>query len=183
MNGGTKDDMKADAERHFTALKTVLPHVRRVMVFDYDTERTAFHPDPANPVLFEWKRKNIENYLLVPEAWIRAVGNDPSSSNLGELFVEPLRQVVVRFFEGQNLTLPAGRTWNDVSANIFQVVDGKRILFENADSLFHQLRQLQPKLVALRQNVAGAMIESEIHTDVRTLFSKLEAAVNMPPTV
>lgn len=187
MNGGNKDDMKADADRHFTALQTVLPHVRRVMVFDYDTDRTAFHPDPANPVLFEWKRKNIENYLLVPEAWIRAVEKDPCISSMGELFtqslVEPLRQVIIRFFEGQNLTLPAGRTWNEVSANIFQVVDGKRILFENADSLFHQLRQLQPKLVALRQSVAGAMIDSEIHTDVRTLFSKLKTAVDMPPTV
>jgi calcineurin-like phosphoesterase len=44
MGGGTKVEMKKEADRHFEALRTVLPHVKRVMIFDFDTERTAFHP-------------------------------------------------------------------------------------------------------------------------------------------
>ena len=37
------------------------------MLFDYDDSDSAFHPEEDNPALAEWKRKNIENYLLVPE--------------------------------------------------------------------------------------------------------------------
>jgi hypothetical protein len=145
------------------------------MVFDFDTERTAFHPEANNPTLFEWTRKNIENYLLVPDAWKRAITNDPVFG-LGEVFAHPLNARVDHFFADQNLTLPPGRTWRNLTANVFQVVDGKRILFENQDSLFHQLRALEPKLVALRENVASAMEPEEIHADVLALFHKLEAA-------
>jgi AAA domain, putative AbiEii toxin, Type IV TA system/AAA ATPase domain len=175
MNGGTKKEMLEGADRHFAALHTVLPHVRRVSIFDFDTERTAFHPPADNPVLFEWKRKNIENYLLVPDAWKRALANDPTT--IGEIFTHPLAQVVDNFFVGQNLTLPPGRSWRDLTANVFELVDGKRILFENADSLFHQLRAVEPKLIALREKVAGAMERTEIHDDVGALFHKLRIAI------
>ena len=135
MGGGTKIEMKKEADRHFEALHTVLPDVKRVMIFDYDTERTAFHPDPNNAALFEWGRKNIENYLLVPDAWKRAITKDPIFA-LGEVFATKAIAIVNRFFVDQNLTLPGGRTWRKVSANVFQVVDGKRILFESQDRFF-----------------------------------------------
>jgi hypothetical protein len=176
MAGGSKKDMRESADRHFEALRQVLPHVRRVMVFDFDTERTAFHPEPNNPALFEWSRKNIENYLLVPDAWRRAIFDDPVFS-LGEVFAQQALQVVQRFFAEQNLTLPAGRTWRDVSANVFQVVDGKRILFENPDALFHQLHNLDHKLTLSREKVAAAMKPDELHANVHDLFVKLQHAV------
>ena len=37
--------------------------------FDYDAD-ADWHPAAGN-VVTEWKRKNIENYLLVPDAWKR----------------------------------------------------------------------------------------------------------------
>ncbi|HEY5346029.1 MAG TPA: AAA family ATPase [Verrucomicrobiae bacterium] len=175
MGGGTKVEMKKEADRHFEALHTVLPHVKRVMVFDFDTERTAFHPDANNAALFEWGRKNIENYLLVPDAWKRAITKDPVFT-LGEVFAAKALTIVDHFFADQNLTLPAGRTWRNVAANVFQVVDGKRILFESQDSLFHQLHVVEPDLYTLREKVAGAMEPEEIHDDVLALFKKLEAA-------
>ena len=174
MGGGTKNEMKEEADRHFEALHTVLPHVKRVMVFDFDTERTAFHPDINNAALFEWGRKNIENYILVPDAWKRAITRDPIFA-LGEVFAAKALTVVDRFFTDQNLTLPAGRTWRNVAANVFQVVDGNRLLFESQDSLFHQLRVAEPGLYALREKVAGAMEPEEIHEDVLALFKKLQA--------
>jgi hypothetical protein len=180
MDGGSKREMRDSADRHFEALRQVLPHVRRVMVFDFDTERTAFHPEANNPTLFEWSRKNIENYLLVPGAWHRAVLDDPAFS-LGEIFASQATECIQRFFADQNLTLPAGRTWRDLSANVFQVVDGKRILFENQDALFHQLKQVDPKLWLSRERVAGAMKTEELHVDVLALFEKLESAVQSEP--
>ncbi|MCX6936364.1 MAG: AAA family ATPase [Verrucomicrobia bacterium] len=176
MNGGTKADMKAEADHHFSALQTVLPQVRRLMIFDYDTDKTAFHPRSDNSVLFEWRRKNIENYLLVPPAWHRAIERDPAMQSVGEIFAQPLVTLIDAFFTDQNLILPPGKNWRELNANIFQVLDGKRLLFENDDSLFHQLRTQNPDLIALREKVAGAMEEAEIHADVLTLFAKLKLA-------
>jgi hypothetical protein len=134
-----------------------------------------FIPDLNNAALFEWGRKNIENYLLVPDAWKRAITKDRAFA-LGEVFAGKALALVNQFFADQNLTLPTGRTWRNVAANVFQVVDGKRILFEGQDSLFSQLHIIEPKLFTLREKVAGAMEAEEIHADVLALFAKLKAA-------
>ena len=80
------------------------------------------------------------------------------------------------FFVDQNLTLAAGRTWRSVTASIFRVLDGKRLLFENDDSLFHTLREGTPPVEVLRERVAGLMTADEIHEDVHEFFAKLKAA-------
>jgi hypothetical protein len=71
------------------------------------------------------------------------------------------------------LTLPPGKSWRNVAANIFAVVDGKRILFENDGSLFHTLRQGDPALKLIRENVAAAMSAEKIHEEVHRFFAKL----------
>ena len=53
----------------------------------------------------------------------------------GEVSVQPVWRAIDDFFVGRNLTLPPGRTWRNVTANVFSAVDGKRILFEDDDSL------------------------------------------------
>jgi predicted ATP-dependent endonuclease of OLD family len=78
MGGGGKSNMKERADKHFAALKELVPGVSRVMLFDYDDAETAFHPASTNRSLFEWRRKNIENYLLVPDAWKRTSRTRPS---------------------------------------------------------------------------------------------------------
>ena len=172
MAGGDKARMKADADEHFAALQQIIPNVSRLMIFDYDEDDRAFHPEPGNPALAEWKRKNIENYLLVPEAWKRA-----ARRQMGDLFAQPVLPVIDRFFSDQNLTLPPGKTWRNVTADVFRVVDGKRILFEHDDSLFHQLRNGSPSVQLVREQVAVSMVSDEIHEDVHSLFGKLVALV------
>jgi len=54
------------------ALKQIIPTVQRIMLFDFDDADQAFHPQATNPSLYEWRRKNIENYLLIAPAWRRA---------------------------------------------------------------------------------------------------------------
>ena len=141
MRGGSKDKMKADSDSHFKGVQQVIPSAKRLILLDYDDE-TTFHPEQDNPVLYEWQRKNIENYLLVSDAWTRAalkkigIGND-------DIFSSPIRKIIEDFFAGENLTLPPGQSWRTVKANIFQVVDGKRLLFENSDSLFQRLKSHQ----------------------------------------
>ncbi|MGH8552597.1 MAG: hypothetical protein ACRERS_04810, partial [Methylococcales bacterium] len=93
---------------------------------------------------------------MVPEAWERAALH-ALSLDLGDLFAQAALRTIADFFGGQNLTLPPGKRWRNVSANIFEVVDGKRILFENDNSLFHTLRMGDPSAEVIRENVAVAM--------------------------
>ena len=176
MGGGDKQSMKTRADEHFTALRHIIPEVSRLMLFDYD-DRAAFHPKPNNPSLFEWTRKNIENYLLVPDAWKRAT----LRFGEGELFVQPVLQAIDDFFAGQNLTLPPGKTWRNVAANVFSAVDGKRILFEDDNSLFQQLRTGSPSVQLIREQIAVSMVADEIHDDVHQFISKLVSLTGTGP--
>jgi hypothetical protein len=176
MAGGSKKSMKEAADEHFAALKQIIPQVKRMMLFDFDDEARAFHPNNDNPSLKEWKRKNIENYLLVPDAWKRAVAQQTGSREI-DLFTLPLQNVIDQFFNGENLTLPPGAAWRDVKANIFSVVDGKRILFENDDSLFQLLRAATPSAELPRDSVAANMSVDEIHEDIHQFLGSLSALV------
>lgn len=176
MGGGGKKNMKDRADEHFKALRQIVPEVKRLMLFDFDESDEAFHPAHNDMALAEWKRKNIENYLLVPEAWKRAAlrllncGDD-------DLFAQSALSTIATFFVDQNLTLSPGKSWRNVSANIFGAVNGKRILFENDDALFHTLRNGSPSVELIRENIAAAMTEGEIHDDVHGFFGKLRSMV------
>ncbi|MEI8323930.1 MAG: AAA family ATPase [Betaproteobacteria bacterium] len=174
MGGGTKKEMKRLSDEHFNALQLIVPGVRRLMLFDYDSKDDAFHPPANNPTLVEWRRKNIENYLLVSSAWRRAAAQVMQCQE-DDLFAQPAMQVIEQFFADENLSLPSGKTWRKVTANIFSAVDGKRMLFENNDSLFHSLRNGDPSAEVLRDRVAAVMTADEIHDDVHQFFGKLMA--------
>jgi hypothetical protein len=173
MGGGDKATMKTRADEHFAALRQIVPEVSRLMLLDYD-DRATYHPGPDNLTLVEWKRKNIENYLLVPDAWGRAAA---LQFGAGELFVQPVLRAIDGFFVGQNLTLPPGRTWRNVTANVFSAVDGKRILFEDDNSLFQQLRAGAPSVQLIREQIAGSMAADEIHEDVHQFMGRLVSLV------
>lgn len=176
MGGGNKRQMLEHADRHYEGVKQVFPKMRRLMLFDYDSDETAFHPPAENAVLFEWSRKNIENYLLVPSAWERAAAAELGLAP-GDLLAEPARQMIVEYFVSQNLTLPRGQSWKNVSANIFGVVDGKKILFDSKAALFTKLEQMEPPIKAVREKIAASMHEDELHQNVFDFFAKLRKEV------
>ena len=187
MRGGSKEKMSADSDRHFKGVQQVVPRTRRLVLFDYDDSDT-FHPEKGNPVLCEWQRRNIENYLLVPDVWIRTalqkVGAEEDS-----IFFEPIRETVETFFASENLTLPPNQSWKSVKANIFQLVNGKKLLFENENALFQRLKSIDPlgqstsPLELTREAVAANMNTDEIHEDVHRFFDKLSQSLNQPDTV
>ncbi len=171
MGGGTKDEMRKKADRHFNGLKKIVPHVKRVILFDYDSD-DSYHPEPDNEVLFEWRRRNIENYLLVSSAWKRAILEQRKEVNI-DLFNTPIIRLVDDFFAKENLTLPIGKSWQNVDANIFKVVNGKKILFEQDDSLFQELnKKFEVKIN--RECVSRSMQLAELHDDIVSFFEKLE---------
>jgi len=176
MSGGDKKAMKQAADEHFKALRLIIPNVSRLMVFDYDDEQSSLKINATNPAMVEWGRKNIENYLLVPEAWKRAVQLKLGyKENDNDLFLQPFLQIIDDFFISENLTLPPGKTWQNVSANVFKAVNGKRLLFESDNALFRQLREKNISLSMNREDIALEMTSDEMHEDVNQYFSKLDA--------
>jgi len=143
---------------------------------DYDNDETAFHPTVREQPFFnEWKRKNIDNYLLVPHAWKRAVKRE---SNIQELFLEPYNSVIDKFFSERGLILIKGSSWKNIKTPGFDLVDGKKLLFENQDSLFEQIKNIEDtKLKINRSSVATAMTQDEIHEDVLLFFDNLKIIV------
>lgn len=174
MGGGSKDTMKKKSEEHFKGLRQIVPGVKKLMLFDFDTSDTAYHPTPDNKNLHEWKRKNIENYLIVKDTWHRVAKQVSEDS----LFYDKMKYEIDDFFAEQNLILPPKTTWKTVTANIFEVVDGKKILFENDKSLFQRLRQYAPINIDFnRETIALNMLDTEIHEDVFFFFEKLRSLV------
>ncbi|KAK3605110.1 hypothetical protein CHS0354_000778 [Potamilus streckersoni] len=171
MGGTSKKAMDDKQNEHFKALRKIIPNLTRVVLFDYDSKE-SFHPEEKNPAIKEWKRKNIENYLLVPDAWKAAI-LDATNSNKYSLFNSHYQKIVDDFFNEQNLTLPPNSNWNNVKANVFQLVDGKKILFENPDSLF-QIINSELGIAVNREKVAGNMTKDTIHNDIIEFFDFLQ---------
>ncbi|MBK9151631.1 MAG: ATP-binding protein [Saprospiraceae bacterium] len=174
LGGSTKREMKEKADRHFNALKQMVPNIKRAILLDYDSDEVAINPDEDNINLNEWKRKNIDNYLLVPDVWVRAIAN-LMGENENSLFIQNYKTLIEDFYQGQNLTLPKGTTWKENKAEIFKVVDGKKLLFESKESLFEKIRLLSGSSVKPdRTTLASNMKYSEIHTDIEQFFINLE---------
>jgi hypothetical protein len=176
MSGGNKQKMKELADEHFQALKQIVPELKRMILLDYD-ENDGYHPSKDNPVLYEWKRKNIENYLFVPDVWKR-VALDKIGLSEGDLFSRSVSSIIDDFFESQNLVLPKKQSWKNVSANVFSVVDGKKLLFEKDNSLFHLLRKNDPPIQVPREEIAINMMADEIHEDVYEFMGRLKSIFN-----
>ena len=186
MRGGSKEKMNEDSKRHFEGVKRIIPFTKRLILFDYGDDKT-YHPGSDNPGLYEWKRKNIENYLLVPDAWIRTALQKIGFSD-DNLFAAPIKELIEDFFAGENLTLPPNQSWKNVKANVFQAVNGKKLLFENPDSLFQCLKSYEPLITLAsvleltRESVAANMTPSEIHEDVHQFFDKLSQLLEIKST-
>ena len=90
-----------------------------------------------------------------------------------DLLTSVYRDVINAFFSEQGLSLPIHFTWRDVKANIFQVINGKQILFESEDALFHRIRNVD-NLIVNRDKVARNMEKEEVHQDILSFFETLE---------
>jgi hypothetical protein len=178
LGGSTKSDMQKKADDHYKALKQIIPDLKRALLLDYDSDEVAINPPSNQPVMNEWKRKNIDNYLLVPDAWKRAVATELNEEP-GSLFLSPYYEVISDTFLAQNLFLPPQGSWKTIKAQIFSIIDGKKLLFEDQDSLFNQIKSIGHKALKItRLSVASAMLPEEIHEHVDQFFANLEIITN-----
>ena len=165
------------ADAQFNAIRQIIPNIKRMMLFDYDEDSKAFKPEPGNKVLFEWKRKNIDNYLLVPDSWKRAVRN-----SLLPLFSADEERIIDDFFIKERLTLQQGESWQTVDVDIFKRVDGKHLLFDRQKSLFNTFKT-QASISIKREDIAMQMKTDEIHNDAHDFINKLVELCNDDKTV
>lgn len=178
LGGSTKKEMQEKADRHYKALKQIVPNVKRAILLDYDSDEVAIKPLPENKVLNEWKRKNIDNYLLLPDAWKKAVAHS-LNLKMDDLFLQSYIQLIDEHFSNENLVLPPNANWKNVSASIFKVLDGKKLLFENKDSLFEKIKNYSDRSLKINRSVlAQSMEANEIHIDIEVFFNNLESIVN-----
>ncbi len=139
---------------------------------------SPIHPEANNKVLNEWKRKNIDNYLLIPDVWRKAVSimlNEHQES----LFFEPYRSIIDAFFTNENLQLPPNSSWKNVNASIFKVLDGKKLLFENKDCLFEKIKDYANSRLKINRTILAQNMDfEEIHIDIHHFFDNLEYIIN-----
>jgi hypothetical protein len=115
---------------------------------------------------------------LVPDAWKRAVATELNEEP-GSLFLSPYYEVISDTFLAQNLFLPPQGSWKTIKAQIFSIIDGKKLLFEDQDSLFNQIKSIGHKALKItRLSVASAMLPEEIHEHVDQFFANLEIITN-----
>jgi AAA15 family ATPase/GTPase len=177
LRGSTKKDMMQKADRHYEALKKFVPELKRAILLDYDNDEVAINPPSDQPFCNEWKRKNIDNYLLVPDAWKRAV---EKKGDFKGLFLQPYNNVIDSFFAKLGLALTEGSTWKNIQTPGFLSSDGKKYLFKNQDSLFEQIKNANnAQLIINRTEVAEAMTQEEIHDDIVLFFDNLKKIVEI----
>jgi hypothetical protein len=180
LGGSSKKEMREKSDNHFKALKQIVPELKRVLLLDYDNETVAINPPSNQAVMNEWKRKNIDNYLLVPDAWNRAVAKELKEAT-DNLFLSPYYQLISDVFLAQNLNLPPHANWKTLNIQIFKIIDGKKLLFEDQDSLFNQIKSIGDKALKInRSSVASAMLPTEIHEDIVQFFDNLVIIANQP---
>jgi hypothetical protein len=170
LRGSTKREMIDKATNHYKALKKFVPNLKQAILLDLDNE--VLFSSANQPTCNEWRRRNIDNYLLVPDAWKRAVEN--KGDNAQGLFKKPYDDVIESFFANLGLTLTAGSSWKDIRTPGFDLPDGKKLLFEDETSLFQQIKSINDdQLIINRSAVAEAMTADEIHDDITQFFDNL----------
>jgi len=162
MRGGSDTNMVRVSDEHFKAVQEIEPLAKRIILLDDDGKQGK--NITSSETIAIWNRRNIENYLLVESAWIRALGEGN----------DEIKALIQAEFSKQRLQLQANETWQTVSANIFKNVNGKEILFEGEDALYHQIKTRNPSLNLNRSTIASTMLPEEIHQDVIDFFDKLK---------
>ena len=115
---------------------------------------------------------------MLPDAWKKAVANS-LNLKIDELFIQGYLQLIDEHFNNENLVLPPNANWKNVNASIFKVLDGKKLLFENKDSLFEKIKIYSGGSLKINRSIlAQSMEANEIHIDIEVFFNNLESIVN-----
>ena len=178
LRGGSADEMLQFADRHFRGCKLLGEGAERVLVLDRNDGKWIRRAE-QDPNLLVWRKRHVESYLLVPEAWERAARN--AAENQFPIAREAAAGAVRAFFKEQSRGLEVN--WLNPAEQVFRDVDAKQMLFEaranrgdGYDALTARLYDQQ--VVVTRRDVAVAMLPAEIHDDIKQVFEKISGALS-----
>jgi len=178
LKGGSPEEMLARADRHFKACRFLSQEPRRLLVLDRNDGKWQARME-SDEQLLVWRKRHIESYLLVPDAWIRAA--EAAAERQFALAGPAAVNVARAFFAEQSRGLPVD--WLRTTDEIFRDVNAKRMLFEarrdRAEDGYDALaaRLHDAGVGVLREDVCAAMRPDEVHEDVKAVCAKILAAL------
>lgn len=154
-----------EAKGHLFALKAIHPSIRGMLLLDGDNRNLPDHEIVADGLeIVRWKRYEIENYLLAPDA-IRRLLSPPDER---DLFSDKSADNAIEFLREQ---LPA--TFFDDplfdSAAVVSVPASKKLLPQMFESVGREMEKKDYFLLAAQ------MRPSEIHADVIAVLDLIAA--------
>jgi predicted ATPase len=156
----------SEARAHFFGLKAIRPQVKGVLLLDGDNRNLSEREISAdNLTILRWKRYEIENYLLHPNALLRFVeGPEPD-------LLSNIRRKNGEAFLKENFPPPAFTDPLKDSDYLVATAASKSILpgfFEKADTKLSKKDYFQ---------IAGQMKPDEIHPEVTSKLDAIAAIV------
>ncbi len=166
LGGGTKEIMVKTCQDHFAALKQY-KKVKAICLLDNDGVKLP----KKDSKIHEWpNRRNIESYLLVDRLWVRIARETLKNEDIA-VFIE-------NYFKKNRFDLQEHENYTDFNIEIMRSANGKQLLFEGKNSLYKQLQgKLSPSEIPYfnPENIIYAMLDDEIHNDIRDFLGKCKA--------
>ncbi len=165
LHGVDKNIMYEKAKKHFKALRQFAPQVEKIILFDGDNKPQY----PNDPSVYEWGRKNIDNYFFVEDLWYRLL---PKCQQ----FHKDQLYKIINGFLNENTLLHLHIDYKTTNLRPFKEFDGKKLLFEEEQCLYNQIKNyclkntlsFNPKYY----EIALAMKPNEIHKDIEQFFKQ-----------
>lgn len=177
LKGGSAKEMLEQADRHFKACRFLGQDPIRLLVLDRNDGKWQARTKTDEQLLV-WSKQHIESYLLVPDAWVRAV--EEAAERQFALARQRGVDAVSSFFAEQSRGLVVD--WLHSTDELFRDVNAKRMLFEARRDKADGYDALAARLydagvVVAREDVCAVMKPDEVHEDVKTVCTKILAAL------
>lgn len=156
------------AKDHFDALKSAFPEMIGLVLVDPNGNREktyGFDKDNPNIILQQWKRYEIENYLIYPDSIKRFVDSNPNDQDL----FAPKGEDAVKIM--QDILPPAcfKNTLIDETGHLNDTKGSEKIL----GHIFKKMEMEREIGKSNYYRLAKMMKPEEIHNDVRTMLDRI----------
>lgn len=164
-NGGRSP---GEARAHLFALRAVHPDIRGLLILDGDNRANTAHEMEADGLTIQkWKRYEIENYLLVPEAIRRFFSPSPQ-----DMFTSHDANTALEYLKTQLPPAVFVKPLSDETAAVVEIPASKKLLPQMFDLTKRKLEKNDYYLIA------ELMTEEEIHADIRSILDAIAALVS-----
>ena len=161
-NGGRSPH---EARAHLFALRAVRPEIRGLLLLDGDNRMIPAHEMETDGLtILKWKRYEIENYLLVPEAIRRFLSPDPQ-----DMFTSHDANRAIEYLKTQLPPAVFSNPLSDETQAVVEVPASKKLLPQMFDRTERKLEKNDYYLIAEQ------MAENDIHGDIRSVLDAIAA--------